>query len=148
MSDSPYARRLRFAQSPNFLRHVLLADAASCVATGALQLGATGWLSATLGLPAGLLAGTGAFLLGFAALAAWVGTRRPVPRAWVGLFIVGNGAWAVGCVVVLAAGVVAPTAWGTSWVLAQAAAVVLLAELQWIGLRAGPSAPQRVPRVA
>lgn len=123
--------------SPRFLPRVMAADALSCAATGALQLGLGDTLARLTGLPAPLLGGTGVFLLAYAALAAWM-ARRPVPpRRLIGLVIVGNLAWAAGCVVLLLlGGGVAPTALGVAWVLAQAVVVLALAELQWMGLRA------------
>lgn len=124
--------------SPRFLRHVMLADAASCFATGALQAAFPAALATLLGLPAGLLLATGWFLLGYAAVAAYVGTRDPVPRAPVAVFAVGNLAWAVACVALLAGAWVQPTALGTAYVLAQAATVVVLAELQRLGLKRNP----------
>jgi len=65
--------------SPRFLPNVMWADAASCAATGALQVAFTGALAALTGLPAPLLAGTGVFLLAYAAVArSWpaAGLRR------------------------------------------------------------------------
>ena len=124
--------------SPKFLRHVMLADAASCLATGALQVAFTEPLSQLLTLPAPLLAATGWFLLAYAAVAAWVGTRQPVPRAPVLVFAAGNLGWAAGCIALLAGSWVQPNALGVAWVLAQVAVVVVLAELQWTGLRRYP----------
>jgi hypothetical protein len=124
--------------SLRFLRHVMLADAASCLATGALQVAFTQPLSQLLALPAPLLAATGWFMLAYAAAAAWVGTRLPVPRALVAVFAAGNLGWAVGCVALLAAGGLQPTGLGYAWVLAQAAVVAVLAELQWTGMRRYP----------
>jgi hypothetical protein len=124
--------------SPRFLRNVLLADAASCVATGALQLVFTAQLAQLLNLPAALLAGTGAFLLAYAATVAFVATRNPLPRPWVWLFVVGNLGWALACVGLLASGWMRPSGMGIAWVLAQAACVAVLAELQWAGLRRAP----------
>jgi hypothetical protein len=124
--------------SPRFLRHVMLADAASCLATGALQVAFTQPLSQLLALPAPLLAATGWFMLAYAGAAAWVGTRLPVPRALVAVFAAGNLAWAVGCVALLAGGGLQPTGLGYAWVLAQAAVVAVLAELQWTGMRRYP----------
>ncbi len=121
--------------SPHFLRKVLLADALSCVASGALQLLFTGALAQWLGLPAPLLQSTGWFLLAYAAVVAALALRTPIPRAPVWLLVAGNAGWAVGCVALLASGAVAPTALGTGWVLAQAATVAVLAQLQWLGLR-------------
>ena len=124
--------------SPRFLRNVMLADAASCLATGALQLAFTGTLAQLLHLPAPLLVETGIFLVAYAAAAAFVGMRDPVPRGWVRLFAIGNFGWAIGCVLLLSFGGFAPSALGIAWVLAQAACVVVLAELQWMGVRQAP----------
>ncbi|MBI2770126.1 MAG: hypothetical protein HYX47_10915 [Burkholderiales bacterium] len=126
--------------SPKFLRNVLFADAASCLATGAAQLLLTGWLAQQLNLPVMLLTGTGVFLLAYAAAVAFIATRDRLPRAIVWLLVIGNLGWAAGCVALLASGFVAPTALGTAWVLAQAATVAVLAELQWTGLRRAPVA--------
>ena len=122
--------------SPRFLPRVMAADAISCAATGAVQLGLTDTLARLTGLPAVLLTGTGLFLLAYAALAAWM-ARRPVPpRRLIGLVVAGNLAWAVGGVALLASGLGAQTALGVAWVLAQVVVVVALAQLQWMGLRA------------
>jgi hypothetical protein len=49
--------------------------------------------------------------------------------------IVGNLLWTVGSVLLVALGWFSPTWLGTAFVLAQAAAVLLLTELQFTGLR-------------
>ena len=121
--------------SPKFLRTVMLADAASCLATGAAQLAFTAPLAQWLQLPAALLLGTGWFLLAYAAAAVFVGTRQPVPRGWVGLFAAGNLGWAVGCGALPALGLVAPSALGIAFLAAQALTVLVLADLQWMALR-------------
>ncbi len=121
--------------SPRFLPRVMWADAASCAATGALQLVFADALAGLTGLPATLLVGTGAFLLAYAAAAAFMASRRSPPRTLIGLVIAGNFAWALASIVLLASGLFALSAVGFAWVLAQVACVVVLAELQWIGLR-------------
>lgn len=121
--------------SPRFLPRVMAADAVSCAATGGVQLAATAPLAALTGLPAGLLGATGAFLLVYALAAAWMAWRRPTPRTLVGAVAAGNLAWAVGCGALLSTDALPLTGWGTAWLLAQAAVVVVLAELQWTGLR-------------
>jgi len=122
--------------SSRFLPRVMAADALSCAATGALQLGLTDTLARLTGLPTALLTGTGVFLLAYAALAAWM-ARRPVPpRRLIGLVVVGNLAWAAGGVALLASGLVAHTVLGAAWVLVQGVVVIVLAQLQWMGLRA------------
>ena len=129
---------------PRFLPRVMAADAISCAATGALQLGLADMLARLTGLPVPLLTGTGAFLLAYAALAAWM-ARRPIPpRRLIGLVVFGNLAWAAGAVALLASGLVAQTTLGVAWVLAQAVVVVVLAQLQWIGLRATRTARGRM----
>ena len=121
--------------SPRFLRYVLQADAVSCAACGVLQVVATEPVAQLLALPSALLLETGLFLLVYAAVVAFVGTRAPVPRGIVGLFIFGNLGWALASVLLLASGTVHPSAWGTAYVVMQAVTVVLLAELHGFGLR-------------
>jgi hypothetical protein len=121
--------------SPRFLRNVLLVDSASCVATGALQLGFTDALARLTNLPPALLLATGWFLLAYATVVAIVATRDPLPRPLVWVFVAGNFAWAVGCAALLVERAFAPTLLGEAWVIAQAVTVVVLAELQWMGLR-------------
>src|SRR3954471_10690727 len=120
--------------SPKFLRHVLLADSASCVATGAAQVLLATELADLFRLPAALLMGTGVFLLAYAAAVGFIGTRQAIPRGFVWLFVAGNFAWAAGCIALLTATPLHPSALGQAWVIAQAVTVVVLAELQWAGL--------------
>lgn len=124
-----------FISSPNFLRHVLRADALSCVACGLLQVASTGTMARLLGLPETLLAYTGEFLLLYAAAVAFISTRKPVPRPLVWVLVASNLAWALGCVLLLLSGRVAPSLLGTAYVLVQAVTVGVLAELQFFGLR-------------
>jgi len=121
--------------SPRFLPNVMWADAASCAATGALQVAFTGALARLTGLPEALLMGTGVFLLAYAAAAAFMASRSTPPRTLIGLVVVGNFGWAAACAVLLVSGAFPVTALGTAWVIAQAVTVVVLAELQWTGLR-------------
>ncbi|MES2975082.1 MAG: hypothetical protein V4757_15820 [Pseudomonadota bacterium] len=125
--------------SPNFLRNVLWADAVSCLGSGVLQLSFTGTLAAMLGLPAGLLDWTGIFLVAYSAAVAFLATRQPVPRGLVWVLVAGNLAWAMACLALLASGALPVTAAGMAYVLVQALTVVVLAELQWMGLRHTPS---------
>ena len=95
----------------------------------------TGALARITGLPAPLLLGTGLFLLAYAAAAAWMASRSTPPRRLIGLVAIGNAGWAFACIVLLTSGAFTLSALGLAWVLAQVVCVVLLAELQWIGLR-------------
>lgn len=124
--------------SPRFLPTVLRVDAASCAATGALQLAGAPRLADWFGLPAPLLTATGAFLLAVCAYALWA-SRMPIRRPAVLLLVAGNALWVLGCVALLAVGA-ATTPLGQAWLVVQAVAVGLLAELEWSGLRRAPAA--------
>ena len=121
--------------SPNFLHRVLWADAAACLASGLLQVVFTRPLSSLLGLPESLLGATGVFLVAYALLVALVARNPVVPRPMVWVLVAGNLLWAADCAAVLLGGWVAPTALGTAYVAVQALTVLVLAELQWFGLR-------------
>lgn len=116
-----------------FLRRALLADAVASAATGLLMAAGAGVLDGLLGLPTALLREAGILLLPYAALVGWLGTRARLPEAVVWTVIIGNVAWtaaSIGLFVLLA-----PTALGYAFVIAQAVVVGLFAELQYIGLR-------------
>lgn len=121
--------------SPVFLRRVLLVDAATCVLTGALLALGAGALSPLFGLPEVLLREAGIVLFPIAAFIAFTGTRDGVSPRAVWFVIAGNGLWVVGSIALLLSGWVAPTALGQAFVLAQALAVAVLAELEYFGLR-------------
>ena len=124
-----------------FLRNALLLDAAATGATGLLLIGGAGLLEGLLGLPAGLMRSAGLVLIPFVAFVAWAGTREPASQGAVALIIAVNVLWVVASVCLLLSGLVAPTLLGYAFVLAQAVAVALFAELQYVGLkRSGPLA--------
>lgn len=125
-----------------FLRLALKLDAVATGAVGALVLLAAGTVVGNqrpfvllLGTPLTLLVPVGLFLIAFAAFVWIVGSRRRVggPGPWAAVVI--NVAYAVGCVVVVAAGWFPLSALGVAFVLAQAVAVALFAALQFAGLR-------------
>ena len=120
-----------------FLRRVLLADAAASGLTGLMMaLGADAPLAGLLGVPAALLRYAGLALLPFAGFVLWLATREAaVPRLAVWVVILGNALWAVDSLALLLSGWIAPTALGIGFVAAQALAVAVLAELQYVGLR-------------
>ena len=118
-----------------FLRRVLIADAAASAATGLLMVIAAGPLEQWLAIPAGLLRAAGASLIPFAALVAWLALRETVSRAGVWTVIALNVLWVVDSVALLFTGWVQPAMLGYAFVLAQAAAVAVLAELEYVGLR-------------
>jgi hypothetical protein len=117
------------------LSRALLADAIfSGVSAVGLTLGA-GVLASFLNLPEALLRETGLFLVGYAALVGWLGTRQSVLRALVLLVVAGNAAWTLASIALLFSGAVNPNLLGEIVVVAQAIATGVFAELQYIGLR-------------
>ena len=118
-----------------FLRRVLIADAIASAATGLLMLFGAVPLEQWLAIPAGLLRVAGASLIPFAALVAWLALRETVSRAGVWTVIALNVIWVVDSVALLFTGWVQPAMLGYAFVLLQAAAVAVLAELEYMGLR-------------
>jgi hypothetical protein len=121
--------------SDNFMRLVLWADAISCLACGLLQVSLTTVLSERLGLPATLLVDTGIFLLLYGAAVLFLATRIRVASAIVWLLIAGNMAWAVACIAILFGGAAELTLFGKGYIVLQASAVAILAQLQYAALR-------------
>ena len=121
-------------QMTTFLKRVLLLDAASCLGMGAGLLLGAGPLAGPLGLPEALLTGAGAVLIPIGLFIAVIGTRATPPAALVWLVIVGNLGWVVESAIV-AFGTAGITPLGTAFVLAQAAAVLGLAVLEYVGVR-------------
>jgi hypothetical protein len=122
-----------------FLSRALLADAIfSGVSAIGLTLGA-GLLAPFLSLPEALLRETGLFLIAYAALVGWLGTRSSVPKALVLVLIAGNAAWTLASIALLFSGAVAPNLLGEIVVVAQAVATGVFAELQYIGQRRSES---------
>jgi len=123
-----------FLQHRNFLRNVLLADAITCVVSGLLMTLAPAPLANLTGLPANLIAASGASLLPVAAFITFVATRDPVWPAGTWIVIIGNIGWVAGCLVLLWGGSVNPTVFGAVFLLAQAIAVAGLTCLEYLGL--------------
>ena len=121
---------------PRFLPTVLWADAGSALATGLLQLAAAPLLAQWFGLPPVLLTASGWVLLAVAAYAAWC-ARQPRRPAVLAL-VAGNALWVLGCLELLFTGG-AGTLLGQAWLVVQAVAVGVLAELEWIALRRAPA---------
>jgi uncharacterized protein YjeT (DUF2065 family) len=115
------------------LRRAILADA---VFSGALLLSlGAGALAPLLNLPEALLRETGLFLVAYAALVGWLGTRQSMPKPLVWIVIVGNAAWTAASIALLFSGAVTPNLLGAAFVAMQAIAVGAIAELQYVGLR-------------
>ena len=119
----------------SFLRRVLAFDA---VSSGALGLGALLFaptLAGLLGLPVDLLREAGIVLLPFAAFVGFLASRQEPSRIGVWIVIALNALWVIDSVLLLFANGVEPNALGYAFIIGQAIAVGVLAELQYVGLR-------------
>jgi hypothetical protein len=118
-----------------FLRRAILADAIFSGASALLLTFGAGALAPWLSLPEALLRETGLFLIAYAALVGWLGTRQSMPKALVMIVIAGNAAWTIASIALLFSGAVTPNLLGEAAIAIQAIAVGTFAELQYIGLR-------------
>jgi len=118
-----------------FQRRAILGDEIFSGASAVLLSFGAGALAPFLNLPETLLRESGLFLIAYAALVGWLGTRQSMPKALVVTVIAGNAAWTIASIVLLFSGAVTPNVLGEAFVMAQAIAVGALAELQYIGLR-------------
>src|SRR5260221_14246794 len=124
----------------SFLRRAILADAIFSGVSALLLTFGAGALALLLSLPEALLRETGVFLIAYAALVGWLGTRQSTPKALIVIVIAGNAAWTLASIALLFSGAVTPNLLGEVAVAAQAIVVGALADLQYIGLRKSGSA--------
>ena len=118
-----------------FLRQALRVDALVSGAAGLLMVTAAPYLAPLLDLPAGLLFWAGAALFPFVALLLIVAGRSETSRLTMFDIIGVNALWVAASITLLVSGAVEPNLLGYAFVIAQALAVALLAELQFIGMR-------------
>jgi hypothetical protein len=117
-----------------FLRRSLQLDGLASGLTGALLLAGAQPVSALIGLSApGIARAVGAGLLVFAAALLWNASRGRVRRGEVVAAVVLNGAWVLGSALLIVDGPLTPI--GNAAVAAVAAAVLLFAVLEVVGLR-------------
>lgn len=123
------------APSSHLLRRAIRLDAIGSSALAALLIAASAPMSQWLHLPQGLLLGAGLLMLPYVAYLGWLLTRERIsaPQAWSVIAI--NVCWAIDSAILLLSGWVSPNASGLAFVIAQALAVVVFAELQYFGLR-------------
>ncbi|MBN9233115.1 MULTISPECIES: hypothetical protein [Phyllobacteriaceae] len=122
-----------------FLRNVLLLDAVATGATAVLALAGASLLGPLLGIPSGLLFWAGVALVPFVAMVFAVSRRQTVSRAMLVEIIAINVLWVVASFGLLVSGAISPNLLGIAFVSAQAVAVALFAELQYVGLRRQPA---------
>jgi hypothetical protein len=116
-----------------FLRYALIADALACTALVVLQLSLVELLASQLQLPAILLTGSGVFLAVYVALLIVLAGSKSVLKAMVWLVVVGNVAWAIACLALAA--LPGPSGLGLAYLIAQAVFVLVIARIEWVGLK-------------
>ena len=117
------------------LRLALKLDAVATGALAVLGLAAAPLLESFLGTPASLLYPIGLFLLVYA-VAVWIiGTRPQISRSAAWGVVALNLVWVAASVATVLAGWLPLTTLGTAFVLLQAVAVLVFADLQYLGLR-------------
>lgn len=127
-------------RTSTFLRWVLFADAATCVACGLLLALGAGRLEQLLGLPSGLSRYAGLALLPFAAFLIYLATRQNLSSSAVWAIIILNALWTVDSLLLLLSGWIAPTGLGSAFIVFQAVGVAMFAALEYFGLRKSATA--------
>jgi hypothetical protein len=111
-------------------------DALMSGSSGLLAAAGAPALDGVLGVSTAFLVVLGIFLLGYAGSLLLL-ARGGAPALGAKAVIAGNALWVVTSVVTVVADWLTLTTAGTIVALAQAAAVALIAEAQWVGLRRG-----------
>ncbi len=123
------------AAPDRLLRLSMKLDAVATGAVGALALVASPVLDGLLGTPVALLLPVGLFLVAYAAAIWAAGSRPAVSRRAVGMAMAINLLWVIASGALVAAAPFSLTTPGIAFVLFQAAAVALFADLQFLALR-------------
>lgn len=124
-----------FTVSRSTLRRVLWTDAASGLGMGLSHLLFADQLSAWTGIPPTWLLVSAVLLFGAMSLATWLAWRTSPPHAGVRLLAVVNFVWVAASVWLALGAGLQLTALGVGWVLLQAVAALVMAELEWVGSR-------------
>ena len=117
-----------------FLRTVLKLDCISCLGMAALLVPGAAMLAGPLGIPASILGAAGLALIPIGLFIGWLGIRGEGPAALVRLVIFGNLGW-VAASLVLVAALRSILPLGAAFIIGQALVVLVLAILEWRGLR-------------
>jgi hypothetical protein len=118
---------------PITLRSLLLLDASTCAAMGALMTLGAGALAEQTAIPEAVLFYAGVALFPIAALMVMVATRWTTSSA-VWLVIAGNALWVAASLWLMLSGWIAPNALGYAFLAIQALAVATLAALEHASL--------------
>ncbi|MCA1749566.1 MAG: hypothetical protein ABR601_06845 [Parasphingopyxis sp.] len=126
----------------DFLKKILLLDAAVCAAIFAVDVLFTAQVSAALGLAPVYVAAGGWICLGAAILLGYAGTRAVPPALLVWLIVFLNVDWVIASVVVFEIEFANLTALGKVVLLGQAAATLAIAAVEAGGARMLGHRPQ------
>lgn len=118
-----------------FLRRVLQVDALSCVVMALGLLAFTTQLAELLHLPVELLREAAWVLLPFAGFVGYLSFKRQPLKAAVVVVIALNAVWSVDSLLLLWTDWIQPNIFGTCFIVAQAAAVGVLAVLEYFGMK-------------
>jgi biotin transporter BioY len=143
MTTAPVSAGRISTDNGRLLRLALRVDAVASGALGVLGLAGAPLLTDVLGAQSVIFRATGAFLVGYAAALVVIAARPRIPRPAAWTVVIGNTAWVLGSVLAVVAGRASLTALGVAFVLAQAVAVAVFADLQWMGLRRMGAGGQR-----
>lgn len=117
------------------LRQLLTVDAAASALTALPMLAAAPQLAQWTGLPAAGLAGAGVVMAVYVAVILWWRRQPTVRRGALWAYVAGNALWAVECGLIAFGGWLAPTPLGVGFLMMQAVAVLVFAEVGWLVLR-------------
>lgn len=118
-----------------FLRRALQIDAIFSGAAALMLVFGAGFLASLLNLPETFLRNTGLVLLAFTLGVGYLASREMMSKAAVWAVIAINAVWTIDSIVLLASGWVSPNLLGQAFIVMQAVAVGVFAELEFIGLR-------------
>ena len=122
-------------RASSLLRRVLVVDAVTSGTMGIAMIAFAELFASLLQLPVELVSEAGIVLLPFAAFVGFVASRPEPTRIAVWIIIALNAVWVVDSIMLLFSGWVAPNGLGYAVVIAQAAAVLVLADLEYMGLK-------------
>jgi hypothetical protein len=117
------------------LRRALQLDTLATGAMAVLLTFGAGYLASFLNLPETFLRISGVALIGWTAIVGFLATRDVMSKAIVWAVIAGNAVWTIDSLALLATSWIAPNTLGIAFIVMQAVAVGLFAELQYMGLR-------------
>ncbi|MBB5054948.1 hypothetical protein HNQ36_004959 [Afipia massiliensis] len=123
-----------------FLRRALQIDAIFSGAAALLLVFGAGFLASLLNLPEAFLRNTGLVLVVFALGVGYLASRDMMSKTAVWAVIAINAVWTIDSIVLLASGWVSPNLLGQAFIVMQAIAVGVFAELEFVGLRKSASA--------